>query len=107
MEKIIKLRIKFRFSGEWHEIQNWHSSSRESTLNCQLSTDCVSALCQPVSPFKRLHALYLSGLCQRVSLICKNLLYVFSADRHPLFIVNVGIYTHSHLFNNYRYFLFC
>ena len=29
----------------------------------------VSALCQPVSPFKTLHALYLSGLCQRVSLI--------------------------------------
>jgi len=29
MEIIIKLRIKCRFGGEWHEIQNWHSSSRE------------------------------------------------------------------------------
>ena len=62
-----------------------------STVNCQLSTLSVSALCQPVSPFQTLHALYLSGLCQRVSLICKNLMYVFSADRHPLFIVNAGI----------------
>jgi len=72
-----------------------------STINSQLSTLSVSPLCQPVSPFETLHALYLSGLCQRVSLICKNLVYVFSADRHPLFIVNVGIYTHSHLFNNF------
>ena len=62
-----------------------------STINCQLSTLSVSALCQRVSPFQTLHALYLSGLCQRVSLICKNLMYVFSANRHPLFIVNAGI----------------
>jgi len=36
-------------------------------------SDNVSPLWQPVSPFQTLHALYLSGLCQRVSLIWKIL----------------------------------
>ena len=33
----------------------------------------VTPMCQRVSPFKTLHALYLSGLCQRVSLFFKKL----------------------------------
>ena len=32
----------------------------------------VSPLCQRVSPFKTLHALYLSVLCQRVTLYFKK-----------------------------------
>ena len=32
----------------------------------------VSPLCQRVSPFETLHALYLLGLCQRVTLFCKK-----------------------------------
>lgn len=76
---------------------------RKSFTFSVTSTIFLATAVQPISrsnspvgvpPFKTLHALYLSGLCQRVSLICKNLVYIFSADRHPFFIVNVGIYTH-------------
>jgi hypothetical protein len=42
----------------------------------------VSPLCQRVSPFKTLHALYLLGLCQRVNLFQKKLkIWIFFLRR--------------------------
>ena len=38
----------------------------------------VSPMCQRVSPFETLHALYLSGLCQRVTLCGKKFYVRFS-----------------------------
>ena len=52
-------------------LPNFHLSTGQS-VDSRQPTVGVSALCQRVSPFKTLHALYLSGLCQRVSLICKK-----------------------------------
>ena len=78
-----------------------------STVTSQLSTinsQCVSLVSACVTLWNVAHPLFIGAVsaCQPYFQI---LVYVFSADRHPLFIVNVGIYTHSHLFNNYRYFL--
>ena len=46
--------------------------SRVKALSALCVRKHVSPLCQPVSPFKTLHALYISALCQRVTLFLKK-----------------------------------
>ena len=48
-------------------------------LNSRFSTQNVSPLCHPVSPFKTLHILCTLGLCQRVTLFAK-ILCLFAAN---------------------------
>ena len=46
----------------------------------------VTTLCHPVSPFKTLHTLYLSRLCQRVTLFLKNYKYRNIIDRKKVVV---------------------
>jgi len=62
----INIRTKLYFNG--YKIPLRWRVARNTKLALVKSGVSVSALCQRVSPFKTLHALYLSGLCQRVSL---------------------------------------
>ena len=46
----------------------------------------VSPLCQPLSPFKTLHALYISALCQRVTLFQEKHLLLMMQRFYGTFI---------------------